>query len=156
VLATLHHHRRFHSAMQSVFHLKDGRFCYRQHNTANNDDSWFWLWDMNGNNYYRGSGFLSDRLPSNTAWVSSGKDSIAKVEGKPNPQEEEEIDQEASGRASGEQQEQVMEDASDEPAGIDEGGNGAAADDAGGGSGGGNESGGGGDEGGGGGGGGDD
>jgi len=138
--------------MQRVFHLKDGRFCYQQHNAANNDDTWFWLWAMNRNDYYRDRGPLRDRLPSDTAWVSSGGDSIAKVQAKPNPEEEEEIDQEASGKASGEQQEQVMENESDEPASVDEGGNGAAGEDSGGGSGGGDEGGGGGDNGGGGGG----
>jgi uncharacterized membrane protein YgcG len=133
-LGTIRHHHKFHQAFLSVFHLKDGRFCYRQRNAARNGDSWFWLWDMRQKNYYRSKRPLTDRTPDDTVWVSSGGDSTSNVQSRLDPEEEEEIDEETSGKALGEQQEQVVENEADEPASVDEGGNSASSDESAGGS----------------------
>ncbi len=156
LVGILQHHPRFHKAFQNVFHLKDGRFCYGQHTAAGGGDSWFWLWNTTQKNYYRSDKPLRDRLPDDTAWICSTGDASTSVQGRPNPEEEEEINEESTGKAAGEEQEQIVESETDEPASIDEGGNSAASDESAGGSSGGDEGGGGADEGGGGGGGDDD
>lgn len=140
------HHPRFHRLAQKVFHLKDGRFCYRQRDSSSNSDTWYWLCNSSTGNYYTSPKSLGDRMPGRSAWMSSRTQ--PNLEGRPNPDEEDQIAEEDVGKASGATEELVAENDSGEPASADEGGASASSDDS---SGGGSDSGG--DDGGGGGGG---
>lgn len=64
-----HHGRLAHKEQVKVYHLKDGRSCYRKH--TSNGDLWFWLYIMNSNQYYYSNTANYNSLPSGVTWVSS-------------------------------------------------------------------------------------
>jgi uncharacterized membrane protein YgcG len=126
------HHPRLHTLPQKVFHLKDGRFCYKQRDTTNNSDTWYWLCNSATGNYYTSGTSLGDRMPGRSAWMSSRAQ--PNLEARPNPQEEDQIAGEDAGKTPGAEEELVAENDSGEPASAEEGGAGASSGDSSGGS----------------------
>jgi hypothetical protein len=117
---------RLHSAAISIFHLKNGRFCYRQADTSGNDN-WYWLCNSSSGDYYTSDRPLGSRLPPGTAWRSGEEDS--RVASKPDPEEEEEVSEESAGTASGASEGEVVENESGQPTDVDEGGSSSSSDD---------------------------
>jgi uncharacterized membrane protein YgcG len=123
-----HYHRlhRFHLLAEKIYHLKDGRFCYRQPGSSGGD-TWYWLCNDSGD-YYRSPRPLGPRMPGRTAWMSSTD--RANLQRNPDEEENEEIAKEQNGNVSGAEEEEVAENSDDEPASVDEGGSAASSDDA--------------------------
>jgi len=137
------HRNRLHRVAEHVYHLKNGRFCYKQQ-ISSGDDTWYWLCDSGTGNYYTSPTSLTGP-PPRTVWQSNQNRS--NLESKPADAEEEEIESEQAGKSAGEVQEEVAETSDDEPARADEGGASASSGDessSGGGGGGGDDEGGGG------------
>ena len=103
-----------------MFHLKDGRFCYKQHDASNNSDTWYWLSNYDTGSYYTSGKSLGDRMPGKTAWLSSRTQ--PSLEPRPNPQEEGLIEEEDAGKAAGATEVLVAENDGGDPASADEGG----------------------------------
>jgi hypothetical protein len=133
----LRFHNRLHNYTARVYHLKDGRYCYKQRDTVTNADTWYWLCNSDSGPYYTGSQPLASRVPPGTVWQSSA--GRANLQSRPNGEEEEEIAEEDTGKASGVTEEEIAENSSEEPATVDEGGDSGGGHDGGGGGGGGDD-----------------
>lgn len=121
------HSSRLHRVATKIYHLKDGRFCYRQHAASGGDDAWFWLCNADSGGYYTGSSTLGSRMPAGTVWQSSA--SRSGLASKPTEIEEEEIGQEDMGTEPGSSEVEVAENSDDSPASVDEGGASASSSD---------------------------